>query len=149
MNMNHHIVITKSNSDYLDSNWCYNLLLSVICHCISLHKILGLSLTLFSFVCLHHRTLNMIQCSMDSIDNQLCYRKITYEYNLPYWYYEIKSLLPGQQFVLQTSSITDLPLHFPPQDSETAFDLVFVRLPPPHDFEHDPMFHWLHWQSTM
>ena len=72
MNMIYLIDIMKLNPYYLGSNLCYRLLLLLICHCTSLHKILRLPLTLFLYVCLHHMTSNMILCSIDSIDNQLC-----------------------------------------------------------------------------
>ena len=62
------------------------------------------------------------------------------------WKNEINDLL-GQLRVLHCSFDVLLPTHLPPFVSVTATVLVFVWVPPPHEWVQAPMLHRPHWQS--
>ena len=60
------------------------------------------------------------------------------------------NLSPGHSWTLQLSVIEVVPSHSSPSYSaETFLDLVFVRVPPPHEEEQVPMIHSFHSQSTI
>ena len=60
----------------------------------------------------------------------------------------LRCLIPGQQWVLQSSVIDEPPLHFPPQNSVLIIVLVLVLVPPPHGLVHVSLVQELHWQFT-
>ena len=58
--------------------------------------------------------------------------------------------VPGHGWMLQFSVILFGPLHsFPPNRANIFGPLMLVRKPVPHSFEHFPISHSSHWQSTM
>ena len=61
-----------------------------------------------------------------------------------------KVIIPGQGWMLQFSVILFGPLHsFPPKRANIFGSLMFVRKPVPHSFEHFPIPHSSHSQSTL
>ena len=51
--------------------------------------------------------------------------------------------------MLQSSLSSECPEQIPPFFSFTSFDLLFRRIPLPHEAEHLSVFHELHLQSTV